>query len=205
MAHAEKWGIPNSTALRSSAANRFWLTIPTAEKRAGEMCQIFCDHWGYAENDINYKSMAEILGDLVDCRGYNCNYLLNVGPKGNGSLRDFDRCCLEAIGKWIKKNKNFIYDVKRADTEAENAIMFKGADGKLYAAVKNVPMSGNANVQAESECVKVTLKGDVKVKSARLLDNGKKIKAKGNTIFVPPFSYGDSLIVRVAEIDLQQP
>ncbi len=171
--------------------------------RAGEMCQVTCDHWGYAAQDINFKSVAQILGDLIDCRSYNCNYLLNIGPLPSGKPRLQDVCSLEAIGKWIKINKNFIYDVRRADIEAENAVMLKSSDGKYYAVVSNVPMAACADVQGESDCIRVRLGTNAKIKSARLLDNGKRIKVSGNEIFVPPFTYGTSLIARVAEIVLE--
>ena len=49
---------------------------------AGEMCQIFANHWGYAKRDFNYKSMAEIIEDLCTCRRYGANLLINVGPMG---------------------------------------------------------------------------------------------------------------------------
>lgn len=171
--------------------------------RAGEMCQVTCDHWGYARQDINFKSVAQILGDLIDCRSYNCNYLLNIGPLPSGKPRLQDVCCLEAIGKWIKINKNFIYDVRRADIEAENAVMLKSSDEKYYAVVSNVPMAACVDVQGESDCIRVRLGTNAKIKSARLLDNGKRIKVSGNEIFVPPFAYGTSLIARVAEIVLE--
>ena len=54
--------------------------------RAGEMCQVLNDHWGYAEDDYNYKPVREIIENLVECRYYNCNFLLNVGPMGDGSV-----------------------------------------------------------------------------------------------------------------------
>ena len=51
---------------------------------AGEMCQVLNDHWGYAKEDCNYKSVKELIENLVDCRKYGCNFLLNTGLRGNG-------------------------------------------------------------------------------------------------------------------------
>ncbi|MBQ2774238.1 MAG: alpha-L-fucosidase, partial [Clostridia bacterium] len=51
---------------------------------ASEMCQVFANHWGYAKRDFNFKSLSEIIEDLCSCRRYGANYLLNVGPMGNG-------------------------------------------------------------------------------------------------------------------------
>lgn len=168
--------------------------------RAGEMCQIFNDHWGYAKEDINYKSMGQILGDLVDCRHYNCNFLLNTGLMGNGKLRSFDKCYYEEIGKWIKKNKDFIYDVKDAEIEADNAYIMKSENGRYYAVIKDVPMAASANVQGASDVKKVVLHTDRKIKSVKWLDNGKRVKVRKNSFDGEPFMYGRSWNVRVAEI-----
>ncbi len=171
--------------------------------RAGEMCQVFNDHWGYAKDDLNYKSMAQILGDLVECRHFNCNFLLNTGLMGNGKIRPFDKCYYEEIGKWIRKNKNFIYDVRDAEIEAENAYVMKSGDGKYYAVLKDVPMSADPNVQQSGALKTVTIKTDRKVKSVRWLDNGKRAKVKNNSFFGDAFRYGRSWVVRVAEITFE--
>ena len=86
------------------------------------------EHWGYAKNDCNYKSVKEIIENLVDCRKYNCNFLLNTGLCGNGSVNPTDKCILKEIAKWVKKNKGFIYEAKASDVKAENAEILQGKD-----------------------------------------------------------------------------
>ncbi len=166
--------------------------------RAGEMCQILNDHWGYAKNDINYKSVKELISDLVDCRRYGCNFLLNVGPCGNGKVKVLDKAILTEIGKWVRANKGFIYEARPCDLEAENAIMLKG-NGCLYAVV-DAPMASDPNVALGGALKEVNL--GTEIKAAHWLDNGKKIKVKNGKFTVEPFSYGTSLIKRVAKIDL---
>ena len=168
---------------------------------AGEMCQVFNAHWGYAKNDIQYKPLNTFIEDLIDCRKFNCNYLLNVGPKENGTLRTIDKGILEEIGKWVDINKKFIYDIKSSVITAENADIL--TDGKkYYAVIKGVGMSGNPNVTIEmGNAKKVTV--NAKIKSAKWLDNGKKINLDNNTFFAEPFMYGTSLCARVAVLDLE--
>ena len=169
--------------------------------RAGEMCQVLNDHWGYAEDDYNYKPVREIIENLVECRYYGCNFLLNVGPKGDGSVREMDKCMLEFVGKWIKQNKNFIYDVKPSDIEADGAYMLKNPDtGKYYAVLKDVPMSADPNVTLSSSMNKVVVKTDRKIKKVKWLDNGKTVACKKNTFSEETFLYGTSHALRVAEI-----
>lgn len=46
------------------------------------MCETMGDHWGYAKDDLNFKSPATIIEETADCRRYGANMLLNIGPKG---------------------------------------------------------------------------------------------------------------------------
>ena len=174
----------------------------TVRPVAGEMCQIFNDHWGVATHDIHYKSLETFIENLIDCRKYNCNYLLNVGPLGNGSLRTIDKGILEEIGKWVKFNKNIIYDIKSSDITAENADIL--TDGKkYYAVIKGVGVSGDPNVTvANGGAKKITV--NAKIKSAKWLDNGKKIKVKDNAFYAEPFLYGRSMYARVAVLELNE-
>ena len=165
--------------------------------RAGEMCQVLNDHWGYASNDCNYKSVKELLENLVDCRRYNCNFLLNTGLRGNGSVNPMDACILREIGKWVKKNKAAIYDVQSSDIKAENAIILQGKDC-YYAIVKNVPMSADPNVQRAGSLGQVRVESEIL--SAEWLDNGKKIDTKDGMFYVSPFTYGESYSIRIAKL-----
>ena len=169
-------------------------------RRAGEMCQVLNDHWGYAENDYNYKPVSQIVSDLVDCRKYNCNFLLNIGLKGNGLVRDIDGCFLRFVGKWIRANKNFIYGVRSADITAENADILKGDDG-YYAVIKNVPMSADPNVQRSLSTGQVCVHANLE--RAVWLDSGEEIPVENNSFAVKPFLYGESRMVRVAKLYLK--
>lgn len=168
--------------------------------RAGEMCQVLNDHWGYAEDDYNYKPVREIIENLVECRYYNCNFLLNVGPMGDGTVRAIDKCILEFVGKWVKQNKNFIYNVSSADIECEGAYLLKGENGKYYAVVKDVNMTADPNVQRAMMERQVTINTDKKIKSVKWLDNGEKAIITEKGFKVTPFKYGTSHALRVAEI-----
>lgn len=167
---------------------------------AGEMCQVLNDHWGYCKNDVNYKSIKELIENLIDCRKYGCNFLLNAGLMGNGELKKMDSCMLEEIGEFIKVNKGFIYNVKPCDITAENADVV--TDGEYYYAIlKDVGMSADPNVAIASG--EKSVKINAAVKTAVWLDNGKKIKVKRNSFAVEPFAYGASYSVRVAKIKLK--
>ena len=169
---------------------------------AGEMCQVLNDHWGYAKEDLNYKSVGSLIEDLVNCRRYNCNFLLNTGLMGNGGVRPMDKAILEEIGNWIKVNKKVVYNWKSCDVEAENA--FCVTDGKYYYAVcKDVVMASDPNVALAGVVKTVKILSDKKVKNAVWLDNGKRFKVKKNEFAAKPFVYGISRHIRVARFELK--
>lgn len=165
--------------------------------RAGEMCQVLNDHWGYAKQDCNYKSVSELIENLVDCRACNCNFLLNTGLMGNGAVNPMDKALLKEIGKFIRTNKNFLFDVRKADIPCEGGVAMTDGN-KLYVVVKNVQMSADPNVAMLTEKKEVKLGKSVKVRRAYWLDSGEKIELSDNGFAVRPFCYGVSLSARVA-------
>lgn len=169
---------------------------------AGEMCQVMNDHWGYAAADNNYKSISSLIGDLIDCRRYDCNFLLNVGPMGNGTLRLIDKAMLLEIGNWIRANKNVIYKFHSTDVTAENAVV--ATDGQYYyAAIPNTIMSADPNVAKSGAIKTVTILSDKKVKNARWVDSGRAIAVKKNAFPATPFEYGTSRSWRLARFELK--
>ena len=165
------------------------------------MCQILNDHWGYAKCDCNYKSVKELIENLVDCRRYNCNFLLNTGLKGNGAVNLMDQCLLREIGKWIKINKDFIYGVSAAEMDAENAFVLKD-EKYYYAVIKDTSMSADPNVQLNGENRRIKIHVP-QIKKAEWLDNGEKISVENDGFNVKPFEYGRSYCVRVAKFKIR--
>ena len=182
----------------------FVVSSSDGKERAGEMCEVFGEHWGYAKDDINFKPISEIINSLLECRYCNCNFLLNVGPKGDGSLRDLDKCYLDAIGYWIRRNKNFIYNVKRANLEMENAYVLQD-DKYFYAIIKNVPMSSDVNVQLGHEMPTIKLK-EYKIMNATYLDIGERVTLNEDksSFKLNPFFYGSALSTRVVRFKIKK-
>jgi alpha-L-fucosidase len=179
--------------------------------RAGEMCQVLNDHWGYAADDCNYKSVKELIENLIDCRKFGCNFLLNTGLRGDGSVSPMDACVLGEIGKWTKKYGEAIYNVKvcensvknsikLSENSVKNAVLLQGEDC-YYVIVKNVPMSADPNVQRVESVGQVCVEGEIL--SAEWLDNGEKIETDKGSFYVVPFGYGTSYSSRVAKLKIQ--
>ena len=67
------------------------------------------DSWAYAWYDNYWKSPKEILRRLMSCVGRGGTYMLNIGPRGDGSVPDRAVRSLRNAGDWIKKYPQVVY------------------------------------------------------------------------------------------------
>ena len=178
--------------------------VDTSKKPiAGEMCEGITDHWGYAAGDLCFKSIPTLIETLLDCRKYNCNLLLNVGPKGDGTLTGIETEMLKYIGSWIEMNAEMIYDAVPAEIQADNADIFVNGE-YYYAAIRKVPMSSNVNVARPEDNKVIKLHTDKTITDAVWMDNGYAVElTNGQTFKAAPFLYGTSGSVRVAKFKLK--
>ena len=70
-----------------------------------EICNTLQPHaWGYNKADDGiHKTSEEVLQMLKDAELMNANLLLNVGPKGDGSIPEEDVITLRKAGKMLYK------------------------------------------------------------------------------------------------------
>lgn len=66
------------------------------------------DSWGYAWYDENWKTPDEILQRLITCVARGGTYMLNIGPKGDGSVPERAAWALEKAGEWIEDHPEVI-------------------------------------------------------------------------------------------------
>jgi hypothetical protein len=141
-------------------------------------------------------------------RSYNANYLLNVGPKGDGSIRTIDRGYFEEIGKWFSLNGEAFYRGKHSQiiSSVPSTYVMDG-DGVSYLCAENVPMVSDPNVAKGSAVFSsIALKGvSRKISSIHCLDNDETVSFTQENglvnLAIPPFFYGNALPVRVLKIE----
>ena len=73
-----------------------------------ETCMTMNNTWGYKKSDDNWKSAADLIRKLVDIASKGGNFLLNVGPTGEGEIPGTSVERLEAVGEWMKVNSRAI-------------------------------------------------------------------------------------------------
>ena len=82
-----------------------------------ETCMTMNTTWGFSEHDHAWKSDEMLIRNLIDIASKGGNYLLNIGPTGDGSIPTESIKSLEAIGTWMKINGEAIYGTKASPFE----------------------------------------------------------------------------------------
>lgn len=77
-----------------------------------ETCMTMNESWGYNPADTDYKSAAEILRTLVEVRSRGGNLLLNVSPKGDGSLPSEQVNRMTMVADWMSRNGESVGEVE---------------------------------------------------------------------------------------------
>jgi alpha-L-fucosidase len=110
-----------------------------ADGVAWESCMTLNDSWGYSREDEHWKSPETILCNLIDCVKGGGNYLLNVGPKSDGSIPDPSISILESVGEWMIMNGNVIYGSEAVDAPWHPYAKYTCKGNTLYMCVYSWP------------------------------------------------------------------
>lgn len=74
-----------------------------------EACMTMNKHWGYNKADQNWRSSKNLVQNLVDIVSKGGNYLLNVGPTGEGVIPQPSVSRLAEMGRWLAIYGEAIY------------------------------------------------------------------------------------------------
>jgi alpha-L-fucosidase len=74
-----------------------------------ETCETINRSWGYNKSDKRFKSTRQLLHYLIKAAGMNANFLLNIGPRPDGTIQPEFAQRLREMGQWLQKNGESIY------------------------------------------------------------------------------------------------
>ena len=176
---------------------------------AAEMCHTMNDHWGFGKGDLHYKSLTEMIETLCACRKVGANYLLNVGPDGDGNIIPIQESILRGMGDWIRICGESIYTGRPSEIKGEWK-NFALEDRKgAYLFVHDLGVIGSANVVVDGggRGYKYFKNVQKKVKRVFWTDNGEEldfVQHEDNLWFnATGFPYGCNYVVRIAQVEFE--
>lgn len=103
------------------------------------------NQWGYHANWKGHiKSANEIIEMIAKATSLDGNFVLNFGPKGDGSIRKEEQELAKNIGKWMNANGEAIYGCGMASFKEQKWGYFTANQktNSLYMIVTNHPATG---------------------------------------------------------------
>ena len=135
---------------------------------------MFDETWSYRswqERGSSHVKAMEKLRSLTSVVSHGGNFLLNIGPRGDGSVVEFERDVLQEMGAWLKENGDAIYGTEASPFRTQfdwGVITRKGCD--LYLILNGTPpaggtisldVPGSKIVSAEGALTDYSQKGDL--------------------------------------------
>ena len=84
-----------------------------------EACQTFSGTWGYHRDETTWKSVAQVLGMLIDGVSKGGNMLMNIGPTGRGEIDYRAQAALKGLSAWMRVNSRSIHSCGAAPAGME--------------------------------------------------------------------------------------
>jgi alpha-L-fucosidase len=145
---------------------------------------IFGETWGYRSwqkrDDPEGKTRENIL-KLVQVVSRGGNYILNIGPEGDGSVVPYEAEVLNGIGTWLKPNGEAIYGTTASPFPSLDFGYATVKGNAMYLFVKNIPAD---------DVIRLPHAEHTDWSSAVILSSGTALKIDGDK---------DAAVVRVPE------
>ncbi|AHI53015.1 alpha-L-fucosidase [Spiroplasma culicicola] len=175
---------------------------------AAETCQTFNDHWGYAKEDYNYKSVKDLISKFLTARKQKANYLLNLSVDKNGELIPLEIETVKIFNKWVNNyGYSLIGNYDLVSVSEEDFIIKKNKDYYIFlynvitgGHVKKIQFGGNFQEER-----KYNLDKNIRIKSIKYLDNSDPVEYEIDERIIKlrmkSFDYGINTIVRVIKME----
>ena len=154
-----------------------------------QSCTTFGTSFGYLEGD-KYKTVEGIIHEMIEVVSRNGNFLINIGPKADGTLVPEQVTRLRAMGEWLEINGDAIYGSRywKESEQPNERLAFTTNGNKLYAIKLSRPdapfvVTGTAGWDAEN-VTSVRLLGSTSPVRSQMTPRGLKI--------TPPADLGKS-------------
>jgi alpha-L-fucosidase len=97
-----------------------------------ESCMTMNASWGFQRADDDWKSPQTVVRNLLTCTRDQGNYLLNIGPKPDGSIPEPSVQILMATGKWMDKHNDLVHKADLCKVKRSEFAQFTRQGNTLY-------------------------------------------------------------------------
>jgi alpha-L-fucosidase len=137
-----------------------------------QSCTTFGTSFGYLEGDT-YKSIEGVIHEMIEVISRNGNFLVNIGPKADGTIPEPQVERLRAMGEWLAVNSDAIYGSRYWKVSGqENEHLAFTTKGKNLYAIKLVRPAAPFTIEGTAGW------GADRVKSVKLLGSEADIQWK---------------------------
>lgn len=113
-----------------------------------QSCTTFGTSYGYlaAEEDPNYphhkKTPEEVVHEMVEIISRNGNFLINIGPRADGTIPQWQVQRLRVMGNWLRINSEAIYGARywKENAQEDEHLSFTTKGKALYAIKRAKPI-----------------------------------------------------------------
>lgn len=114
------------------------------------------NQWGYHSDWRGHvKTPAEVLEMIIGSASWGGNFMINFGPKGDGTIRKEEKEMALAVGKWMSVNGEAIYGCESAGLPEQKwgYYTMNPKTGVVYMVVLNHPVSDALRVKLPARTV----------------------------------------------------
>jgi alpha-L-fucosidase len=164
------YGDYKSTADRPAyfpATAGHWEGIPTTN-----------ESYGYSKFDHSHKPPEHFIRLIAQSVSKGGNVLMNIGPKGDGTIDSADEKILRGIGAWMQQNGESIYGCDRTPLAVQGWGTSTRKGERLYLHVFQWPKSGKllvAGLKSDPSSVHLLAKPDATLSMRRVTANDLEI------------------------------
>lgn len=130
------------------------------------------NQWGYHSDWRGHvKTPYEVIEMIVGSASWSGNFMINFGPRGDGSIRPEEMNIAKVTGAWMQKNGEAVYGCESAGLPEQKwgYYTMNPKTNKVYMTVFNVPLN---------KALRVKLTKDTHIEKATLLVNGKPARVE---------------------------
>jgi alpha-L-fucosidase len=98
--------------------------------------------WGYSRFDQQWKTPGDVIHRMVEIVSKGGNYLLNIGPMGDGTIPAPSVATLRKVGTWVRANGESIYGTSASPVREQPWGRSTVKGDKLYLHVFSWPGDG---------------------------------------------------------------